>query len=212
MRRVTSGLLLFAIMLLTVILYCNHAVKSQTAAYIYKSVADLPVMKTALVPGTSEKLRSGSDNPYFENRIAATVQLYNHHKISYIVVSGDNRSTGYNEPADMKRALMLRGIPKEKIYTDYAGLRTFDSVVRCKAIFGQDSIIVVSQRFQNERAVFIANHKGIYALAFDAKDVSFSFGIQVQLRELLARVAVFTDLFLLQTQPHHLGNKILIAG
>jgi len=193
-----------------IIWFCNIYIKNNSKPFLFDAVETIPSSKAALLPGTSQKLKSGNSNPYFDFRIESAVQLFFSGKVKYIIVSGDNRTTNYNEPADMKRALMLRGIPKESIFTDYAGLRTFDSVVRCREIFGQDSIIVVSQRFQNERAVFIAQHKGIYALGLNAKDVSFGFGVRVQLRELLARVVVFTDLFIFNTNPKHLGQPVQV--
>lgn len=47
-------------------------------------------------------------------------------------------------------------IPDSVIVLDYAGLRTLDSVVRAREIFGQDRFTVISQRFHNERALFLA--------------------------------------------------------
>ena len=41
---------------------------------------------------------------------------------------------------------------------DYAGFRTHDSVIRCKKVFGQQDIIIISQQFHNERALYIAKY------------------------------------------------------
>ena len=114
--------------------------------------------------GTSPKLRNGEDNLYFLYRIQATADLYKAGKISYILISGDNSRSNYNEPESMKQALIRLGIPSKVIYLDYAGLRTLDSVVRAKKIFGQNSITIISQKFHNERAIFIAQAYGIDAL------------------------------------------------
>ena len=65
--------------------------------------------------------------------------------MEYLVISGDNGRKGYNEPQDMKEALVGRGVPAEAIYLDYAGFRTYDSVVRMEKIFGQESFTVISQ-------------------------------------------------------------------
>jgi SanA protein len=108
----------------------------------------------------------------------------------------------------MKKALIEKQIPEEAIYLDYAGFRTFDSVIRCKEIFGQASFIVISQQFHNERAVYIAHNKGIDAIAFNACDVDFNTGLKTQLREYLARVRLMIDLHLIHAKPKFLGKKI----
>jgi SanA protein len=65
----------------------------------------------------------------------------------------------------MINGLKERGIPAEKIYPDFAGFRTFDSVFRAKYVFGQDSLTVISQKFHNERAVYIGQKLGYPSMA-----------------------------------------------
>ena len=123
----------------------------------------------------------------------------------------DNRRHNYNEPQAMKDSLVNRGIPKESLVLDFAGLRTLDSMVRSKEVFGQDSVTVISQQFHNERAIYLARHYGIHAIGYNAKDVSAYEGLKTRMRELLARVKVFVDFFI-NKQPRHLGEKIEIPG
>jgi SanA protein len=125
--------------------------------------------------------------------------------VQHIVVSGDNSTEYYDESTAMKEALVLIGVPDSVITLDYAGFRTLDSVVRCKWVFGQSEIIVVSQEFQNERALFIANHYGINAVGFNAKDVPNRYGFKTMLREYLARVKAVLDIYVLNTQPKFPG-------
>ena len=104
---------------------------------------------------------------------------------------------------------MRRGVPKEVLVLDFAGLRTLDSVVRSKEIFGQDSITVISQQFHNERAIFLAHHYEMEAIGYNAEDVGTQEGFKTQVRELFARVKVYVDFFT-NKQPRHLGEKIEI--
>ncbi len=125
------------------------------------------------------------------------------------MVSGDNGNKDYDEPTDFKEELIKRGIPKDKIFLDYAGFRTLDSVIRSKEIFGQKSITIISQEFHNERAIYLAHKSGIKAIGFNANDVSGKYGIRVQIREYLARTKVFIDI-LFDVKPKFLGEKIEI--
>ena len=107
------------------------------------------------------------------------------HKIEFIVISGDNSKKDYNEPLDMKNELIKAGIPPEKIYLDYAGFRTYDSVIRLDKIFGQKKFTVISQDFHNRRAIYIARHLNLQAIGFNAKDVDVYNGFKTKLREKL---------------------------
>jgi SanA protein len=109
----------------------------------------------------------------------------------------------------LKKDLIKRGIPASKIFLDYAGFRTLDSVVRCREIFGQHAVTIISQPFHNERAVFIARNKGIKAIGFNARDVNKYYGFKTQAREKLARGKMVLDL-IFNKQPRFLGEKIII--
>ena len=88
------------------------------------------------------------------------MELFQAGKISRILVSGDNRRMNYNEPVEMRKALIAHGIPDSVIVMDFAGIRTLDSVIRAKKVFGQDRFTIISQRFHNERALYIAGRNG----------------------------------------------------
>lgn len=205
---VVVSTLLFA--LVAVILGCTWYIDMYADEYLYDSVEAVPVNKVGLLLGTSKKLADGRKNMYFHNRMQAAAELYHAGRIRYIIVSGDNGSIYYNEPRDMRRALLQLNIPDSAIVLDHAGFSTFDSIIRSKKIFGQRSITVISQRFHNERAVFIARERGVEAVGYNADDVDAYNGFGTRVRELFARVKVFLDLYILDQQPRYLGNEITI--
>ncbi|MGY5352162.1 SanA/YdcF family protein [Wenyingzhuangia sp. IMCC45533] len=176
---------------------------------VYDDVQLIEYNRVGLVLGTSKLLSNGEINAYFQYRVTATEALHKSGKIKYILVSGDNSNKDYEEPTDFKNALIKRGIPSNKIYLDYAGFRTLDSVIRANKIFGLHTITIISQEFHNERAVFLAELHGINAVGFNAKTVSKKYGIKVYLREYLARTKVFVDI-LFRVKPKFLGNPIQI--
>jgi SanA protein len=178
----------------------------------YSDVSAVPHRRVGLVLGCPKRVFGGWPNPFFENRIAAAAELYHRGKIDYLVASGDNHLRGYDEPTDMKNALLDEGVPAERIYLDYAGLRTLDSVVRVKEIFGQDSVTIISQKFHIQRAIFLADHHGIDAIGFAAPDVAPRYAFKTLWREQFAKVKAVLDVYLLRKQPHFLGQKILIGN
>lgn len=185
---------------------------SDARHYTYDDVDAVPYNRVAVVLGTSKYLIGGSPNHYFKYRIKAAAELYNNGKVDYILVSGDNATVQYNEPRQMRRALIQAGIPASAIYSDYAGFRTLDSVVRAKEVFGQSRFTVVSQAFHNERAIFIARHFGIEAVGFNALDPSAYQGIRTRVREVGARLMGLLDLYVLDKGPKFLGEPIVIGG
>ncbi len=194
---------------LLLILVCNLTIDVATKGKTFSSLENIPKNRVGLVLGTSKRLISGHANPYYTNRIKATAELYAATKIDFVLVSGDNATIYYNEPSTIKKDLMAEGIPEDKIFLDYAGFRTLDSMVRANVVFGLDSVTVISQKFHNERAIYLANQKGLNAIGFNARDVVGQQGYKVHFREYFARVKVFIDL-LLNTEPRFYGNKIEI--
>ncbi len=210
LRKIWKPALALVVVFFLFVWWTNFKVERETRPFITDDAKKLPACKTALLLGTSKILRHQQVNQYFYRRINATVDLYNSGKIKYIIVSGDNSTDNYNEPLDMKRDLIKNGVPDSAIYLDYAGFRTFDSVVRAKEIFGQDTVIMVSQEFHNQRAVFIAQKMGMVAYGYNAEDVDASIGFKTNLREFFARAKVFWDVYT-GTKPHFLGEKIKIG-
>lgn len=209
MKKIKWFLLLGLILIFLVTWIANRRIEKVTKDLVYKDVNSIPKNKVGLLLGTSKYLRSGELNQYFENRIQATVDLYNAKKIEFIVISGDNRKLSYNEPQDMKRELLLRGIPEERIFLDYAGFRTYDSVIRMNKIFGQNNFTIISQDFQNRRAIFIAMKMNLQAIGYNATDVDVYNGFKTNIREKFARVKVFLDL-MIHKEPKFLGESIEI--
>jgi SanA protein len=213
MRRVKKLSIIFLALLivgLLIIFICNHLVESAAKGKLYSDTAEIPYNKTGLILGTSKYIAGRYLNPYYQYRLEAAIALIRSGKVSYLLISGDNSRKDYSEPEDMKADLVSAGIDSSVIYLDYAGFRTFDSMVRLREVFGQDSVTVISQQFHNERALYIAGREQIAAIGFNAQDVQRSAGLRVRVREKLARVKVFLD-YLVGEKPKFLGEKIIIS-
>lgn len=198
-----------SILVLSLVFAANYAVTSSTATQIYSDVNAIPKNKVGLLLGTAKyKDRARNRiNEFYQRRIDAAVALYMAGKIDYIIVSGDNSTQYYNEPKLMKNDLIARGVPENRIFMDNAGFRTLDSILRCRDIFGQTAFTVISQEFHNQRALYIANHKNVHAIAFNAADGDTF--VEVTMREKLARVKMLLDL-LLNKQAKFYGQPIEI--
>lgn len=189
----------------------ENSVRRAAAGKHSENPADLPHRDFALVLGCSETLPNGRGNLFFRYRIEAAIALWKAGKCHHFLVSGDNGRHGYDEPTAMRNALVAGGIPNDRIHSDFAGFSTLDSIVRARDVFGLKEVVIVSQRFHNERALFLAQHKGLDAVACDARDVSAHRALRTRIRERFARIKNFADVYLLGTKPKYPGPPQPIA-
>ena len=161
-----------------------------------------------LVLGCARYLGPGRTNFYFSGRMQAAAELWRSGRVRCLIVSGDNRFRSYNEPREMRRALVALGVPSNRIVCDYAGLCTYDSVVRAHRIFGAQQLVIVSQPEHAARAVAIAHYLGIPAEGLNAplKPTTRSSRFRHFVRERGARVAMLYDLITGRT-PRHMGAQ-----
>ncbi len=172
---------------------------------------DCPEGSVGLVLGCSKYVRRGRVNYYFAGRMDAAEALWKSGRVRCLIVSGDNRHHSYNEPRDMKEELVRRGVPEERIVCDYAGLRTYDSVVRAHQVFGAQKLVIVSQPAHAARAVAIARSRGMDAVGLEAPlgPLNRRSLLKQACRERAARVAMLFDL-LLGHDPKHLGEPVAL--
>lgn len=211
LKRFVLGAILLLVLIISA---CNIWIVKSTEDKVYSDIALLPEHRMGLVLGTSHRLVGGAPNPFFRNRIQMAATLYALGKVDHFILSGDNSSRYYNEPVEMKKALIKKGVPASAITLDYAGLRTLDSVVRSKKIFGQNEIIIITQPFHSYRALFISRYYDMDAVAMVADDAEPDQTLKLRLREYLARTKAVLDLYVFKTDPRFLGEKeeIIIAS
>ncbi|WP_128376962.1 SanA/YdcF family protein [Streptomyces cavernae] len=169
-----------------------------------RTASDVPPTEVAVVFGAG--LWDGEPSPYLAHRLDAAAQLYRAGRIEVVLVTGDNSRVDYDEPDAMRRYLTERGVPDERIVSDYAGFDTWDSCVRARKIFGVDRAVLISQGFHIRRAVALCQTAGVtsYGLGVDDRhDVTWYYG---STRELFAAGKAALDA-LFQPDPHFLGPK-----
>lgn len=201
---------LLILLLALVPLAANLWIVGRGMGRVYSDAGAIPEREVGLVLGCGARLRDGRENRLFTARIAAAAELYKQGKIKYILLSGDNGSVHYDEPTAMRKAIVKLGVPRDVVYLDYAGFRTLDSVVRAKKVFGLDSFTIISQGYHDYRAVAIARHYDIDAVAFAARDIS-RWG-NFAPRELAARAWACVDIYILHRKPKYLGKREYIGA
>ena len=210
LKKLIAYFIAFFLLLFTLVISLDYWISYKTAPYIYHDENKLPYRTIGVVLGTSKYVKNGGINGFYRNRIDGAIDLYWQGKVDYLLLSGDNAKLNYNEPIMMQKDLIKAGIPKESIVLDYAGFRTFDSVVRANKVFNADKFTIITQKFHCERAIFIALAQGIQAQCF-AVPAPKSMKL-VRVREMFARVSAFIDLYIFKKEPKFLGPSIPIIN
>jgi SanA protein len=210
-KKMGIGLMLLFVMALgagAMTLGSAWVIRRAAAGRVFTDTERLPTNDVGLVLGTSKRTKGGRyDNAHFYNRIDAAAALYRSGRVHHLLLSGDNGTRGYDEPTDMRDALLARGVPADALTLDYAGFRTLDSIVRARKVFGQTRLTIITDPFHAARALFLARHYGIDAVAFPSKDVALRYSTKSKTREYLANVKACLDLYVLRTQPKFLGAE-----
>lgn len=195
---------IFLLFIFLINFYIIYSSRSQ----VFYQTKDLPEYQTVLLLG-AKVYQNKYLSLVMQDRADTAIELYNLGKVKKILVSGDHSTKDYDEVNTIKNYLLRKGISEVDIFTDHAGLDTYDSIYRAKNIFEVESIIIVTQKFHLSRAIYLANSLEIKNIGIVA-DKRPSFLIN-SIRELLARVKAFFDI-ILSSQPKFYGEKIPITG
>lgn len=198
-KRVMFIVIALFCVLAVIMIVCDRKVYYTAKSKMYDNIDSVPHRKVGVILGTSPvSTWNGRRNYYFDHRIKAGAELYKAGKVDWLVVSGgDYRNTenGYDEPVAMRDSLIKQGVDSARIVLDYDGIRTLNSLAKIRDIYRQDSIIIISQKYHNERALYQAKHLDIDAIGFNAhtpgKRTSWW---RNRGREVLARVKLFIDI------------------
>lgn len=201
----------FTLLTIMFVIVCNAIIIYNAEGKTFSLIENIPKNKVGIVLGTSKFTNGNRINLYYKYRLEAAEVLYKSGKIKFILISGDNSRKEYDEPSDFKTDLIAKGIPEHKIFLDYAGFRTLDSMVRAKEIFSLTECTIISQKFHNERAIYLAKKNDINAVAFNAKNITGRYGLKTNLREYLAKTKAVIDV-LFKVKPKFLGKKIDIKN
>ncbi|HBO39052.1 MAG TPA: hypothetical protein DD638_10360 [Pasteurellaceae bacterium] len=170
---------------------------------IYTDITTVPYRPYGVLLGTSKYIAPNTPNLFYNNRLMAAKNLFDTQKISYLLLSGDNRTLYYNEPRTMARDLKKMGIDEKVLFPDYAGFRTLDSIIRAKEVFKAEPMTIITQRFHCERALFIAKYHHIDAICFTADNPDIY--TMTRIRETFARILMLWELFT-EKAPYFLGD------
>ena len=199
MKTIIWVIAIIGVVCLTSILVCNIIIVNNAKGKLFSDIEQVAPSEYGLLLGTTPQTRIGRrQNQFFKFRIDAAEHLYKARKIKHILISGDENSLdGVNEVECMKDSLIAHGVDVKDIILDGKGYRTLDAVVRAVKVYNIHSFVVISQRFHNERAIYLTEHLGheVHDIqGYNAADPTSKMALMTYVREYFARVKVFVDI------------------
>jgi vancomycin permeability regulator SanA len=172
----------------------------------YDQLYDTPHHKVAIVFGAGVQ-PNGEPTPYLKRRVETGASLYRHHKVDILLLSGDNRTSHYNEPVAMKKYAQRLGVPADRIVLDYGGYSTYDTCYRAHAIFGLREAVLVSHGYHLPRAMTTCNRLGVQSVGVATQPMSIpgrDYSLNYIVREVLSTDKAMVEL-LFRPKPAVLG-------
>lgn len=215
-RRIIKWSLLVLATAVCILAMTYWSVSWNASGLTFDNAKDVPAHEYGLLLGTSPITPRGKHNYNFDNRINAAAELYRAGKIRKIIASGGNYTRdengklvkyGCDEPKAMRDSLVAKGVRPSDITLDYDGTRTIYSIAKARDVYKLDTVILISQKYHNERAIRQAEHYGLTAVGYNAPPSHITINkLQSTLRETFARVKLYGELWFTAT-PHFCTPK-----
>jgi SanA protein len=193
MRKLKRYIIFLMTILIVMVGFSNLIINQHSKKYLYNNLFSMHTNEYGIVFGTNKYLSGGGINTYFKGRIIAASKLFKAHKIKKIIVSGYIASLYYNEPKQIKKELLILGVPDSVIHLDTSGYRTLNSIINLRNISTHDTITIISQKFHNQRAVYLAHKNGIKAVGYNVPDSTSWDNLKTQFREIFAKTLAFGE-------------------
>ena len=191
---VTAAILAACILL---VLVCNVIVLATAAPLRYREDT-LPggeAYDCILVLGAGVK-EDGSLSNLLRDRMTVGISLMEKGIAPVLLLTGDSRDAAtYDEVGTMAAYALEKGVEQGTILEDPLGLSTYESLWRAKHVYGMKKVLIVTQGFHLDRALYLAKHLGLDCHGVDS-DITMPLPMNY-FREWAARVkAVYQSITL----------------
>jgi vancomycin permeability regulator SanA len=182
-----------------VLIALSHMTISRNSKYIL-STSSKRHERVGLVLGAGIT-KSGKPFKELQARLDVAAKALQAGQVDRLLLSGDNRRKGYNEPDAMKNYLVsVKHVAASQLQPDYAGRSTYESCERAAKVFELHQVIIFSAETHLPRAIYLCRHFGIEAYGVSS-------GVEAnngQRRELLADVKAVLNV-------HVIGEQTLLG-
>jgi vancomycin permeability regulator SanA len=207
---VVSIILVILILLIAPLTYTFISTRGHRYDLSSSSIMNVPYHKIGIVFGAGI-LANGQPTTYLKYRLNTAITLFKAHRVSILLMSGDNSTVAHNEPLVMKNYALRNGVPLKDIVLDDAGFDTYDTCYRAYAIFGITNATLVSQGYHLPRAMTTCKGLGISNIGVIAIHPTHDYTISYILRELVSTDKMVFQLAF-KPKPAVLGKPLSLTS
>jgi len=213
LKKILKGLLTLTTLGVLLIITINGYIVLSSKDYVVKDETQLSNAPVAIILGAS--VHGNNLSLILEDRVKEGIKLYENGKVDKLLLSGDHGAVDYDEVNSMRLYILNQSsmVSPTDLFMDHAGFDTYDSMYRAKEIYGVDQMIIVTQSFHINRAVYIARSLGMNAIGLAVDDSKYNLGLRAkwEFREVFSRIKAFLDVTF-HAEPAYLGDAYNING
>ncbi len=178
------------------VLWLNLYIQQSTKEYIFENTKDISIDTQTVMILWARVYKNWDLSDIMRDRTDTVISIFTNNRSDTILISADNSRTNYDEVRPTRDYLIEHWISSGKIFLDFAGFDTYDSMYRAKNIFGIKTMVISSQRFYLPRAVWIARTMWIDAYWIVADKRRYLYRKHYAVREIFANVKAFGEVVL----------------
>jgi SanA protein len=212
-RRITAVLAALVVLAGGFTLFCRlHVDKArEKGVRVIQDLDNIPAADYVIVPAAA--IRDGVMSLHLQDRLESAIRLYKAGKADTLLLSGgySQESKGYE--AELMRAHAIKkGVIKDDIIVDNAGVNTYATLKRAKEHFGGKKALVCTQDRFAARTLYLADAVGLSCVLVGSDIQEYGPNIVQDVREYLSATKAFLDAVLnlgpapsIEQQPYETG-------
>lgn len=157
-------LLVIILSIPALIIFNYKIIALSSAPFIHSDLQSFTVPDYIVIPGAGNP--DNDRNVFFSSRVGAALTAHRKFPSSKIICIGRKDNFRYNEPDELKIALIRNGVAESLIITDTGGFNTFNMLVTLNENY-DGRMLFVSQRIHLQRILFAAGRMSIVAEGFE---------------------------------------------
>jgi vancomycin permeability regulator SanA len=140
---------------------------------------------------------SGEPSTRLAARHDCAFALYRAHSVRFIMASGGQGKSGFDEARVMKKYLVARGVLEEKIFEDSLGKNTMATAINASALQHArhfSGIIIVAQYYHVPRCLLAFSRAGVSGVSADYPRYVEAYDLFAVMREAVALPVYFAKM------------------